>query len=170
MSTVYRGAFATLWITLQANEALGILDADYLEDYFGNDSQVSLYHIASDTHYPVLMLDQPLVTPLIPYDIFKGQMAMASLPDGAYQVRGRCRDVGGNYTILSAVQSPLGGEQVLAMEFNIQPGQGLHFTVQLPFGLIRMGLDMGTLDRPTLPHHLLNRDQPMAELRTVLER
>ena len=157
MSTVYRGAFATLWITLQANEALGILDSDYLEDYFGNDSQVSLYHIASDTHYPVLMLDQPLATPLIPYDVFKGQIAMASLPDGAYQVRGRCRDVGGNYSILSAVQTPLGGEQVLAMEFDIQPGDGL-LVITLP---------PGRLERYSLPPHLLQRNIPRGLLTTA---
>ncbi len=157
MSTVYRGAFATLWITLQANETLGILDSDYLEDYFGNDSQVSLYHVDSGTHYPVLMLDQPLATPLIPYDVFKGQAAMASLPDGAYQVRGRCRDVGGNYTILSTVQTPLGGEQVLAMGFDIQPGAGL-LVINLPHG---------RLARPSLAPHLLRRNIPRGLLTTA---
>jgi hypothetical protein len=150
MSTVYRGAFATLWITLQANESLGILDSDYLEDYFGNDSQVSLYHVATDAYYPVLMLDQPLTTPLIPYDVFKGQIAMASLPDGDYQVRGRCRDVGGNYTILSAVQTPLGGEQVLALGFDVQPGAGL----------LLLSLPRGRLARPNLPPQLLRRNIP----------
>ena len=41
MSTIYRGGMTTLWLTLQSNEALGVLDTDYMEDYFGAEGQVS---------------------------------------------------------------------------------------------------------------------------------
>ena len=123
MSTVYRAQFSTLWITLQSNEQLGLLDSDYLEDYYGNDGQVTLHHIDSGIDYPVLMLHVSEETPEIPFDVFRGQTSLAILPNGDYEVRGRCRDLAGNYTILSAFESPLGTEAVSAQLFNILQGQ-----------------------------------------------
>ena len=123
----YRGVFSTLWLTLASNEVLGILDTGYLEDFFGADGQVTVHHIEGGTDYPVVMVEQPAQTPGTANDVFMGQLALASIPDGHYEIRGRCRDTGGNYSILGSVDSPLGGEQVLALPFEVKEGAGLHY-------------------------------------------
>ena len=148
MSTVYRGAFATLWITLQANEQLGVLDSAYLEDYYGNNGQVSLYHVASDTCYPLVMIELTQETPDIPHDVFIGQTSLAGLPDGAFEVRARVRDVVGNYSIISAVQTPIGGERLVAMGFSIATGAGYIYAVNINGALVTLGLTIGSLSGP----------------------
>ena len=140
MSIIYRSVFNTLWITLQSNETLGILDSDYVEDFFGNDGQVSLYHIAADTHYPLVMIEVPAETPEIPHDVFIGQTSLAGLPDGVYQVRGRVRDQVGNYSIISAFEIPLGGEKVVSLGFTIEPGSGVSYSMQSGGLLVKLGL------------------------------
>ena len=122
--TFYRAAHTTLWLTIQSNESLGVLDSDYIEDYHGADGQLTLHHVATTTDYPVLMAPQPDQTPLIPNDVFRGPVTLATLPDGDYELRGRVRDVTGNYTILSAFASPQGGEDVQAIVLTILPGNG----------------------------------------------
>ena len=154
---VYRGAFATLWLTLQSNEQLGILDTDYLEDYAGADGQVSAHHIEGATDYPVLMIDQPGQTPGTPNDVFTGQIVLATLPDGYYEIRGRCRDIAGNYTILSSVQTPIGNEQVISMAFEIKDGAGLHYPMPGSAILIRGGYVGPDLGRTTQSFQLAAR-------------
>lgn len=143
MSTIYRGGMTTLWLTLQSNEALGVLDTDYIEDYFGADGQVSLYHIASNTHYPVVMVAQPDQTPGVDNDVFKGSYLFSLLPDGAYEIRGRVRDVVGNYTILSAFQTPGGGEGVQALALTIDAGFATLYVIDLGPLSIRTGIATG---------------------------
>lgn len=170
MSTIYRGQFSTLWITLQSNEQLGILDSGYLEDYYGNDGQVTLHHVESSTDYPVLMIEQPAVTPSIPQDVFKGQVSLAGLPNGTYQVRGRCCDTVGNYTILSSVQTPVGDEQILALGFGIRDGTGLRYQVPVSAGLIRLGFMATTLNRPPINGLTLSRPNLSMALRSAIKR
>lgn len=149
--TIHRGSLTTLWFTLQSSEQLGILDSAYVEDYFGNDGQVSLYHIATNAYYPVVMVEQPAETPVIPHDVFKGSYALALLPDGDYQIRGRVKDVAGNYTILSVVQTPIGGETVQAMTFDIQPGNGMIYTINMGGLILTGGIDTdATLKHPAI--------------------
>lgn len=148
MSIVYRGLFSTLWITLQASEELGLVAGDYLQDYFGNSGQVSIYHLDTDTYYPLVMIEVPEDTPQIPHDVFVGQTSLAGLPNGAFEIRGRVRDVAGNYSILSAVLSPFGGEQVVALGFSIAPGSGVIFSMSAGGALMRLGLQVGGLTAP----------------------
>ena len=143
MATIYHGGMTTLWLTLQSNEALGILDTDYIEDYFGADGQISLYHIGTDTHYPVVMVAQPAQTPGIDNDVFKGSYLFSLLPDGDYEIRGRVRDVVGNYSILSAFQAPSGGEGVQALALTIDPGFATLYVIALGPLLIRTGIATG---------------------------
>lgn len=141
MPTIYRGGMTTLWLTLQSNEQLGILDTDFVEDYFGNDGQVSLYHISTETHYPVVMVAQPDQTLGIDNDVFMGSYLFSVLPDGDYEIRGRVRDVVGNYTILSAFQNPVGGEGLQALGLTIASGFGTIYVVETGPLLIRTGIE-----------------------------
>jgi hypothetical protein len=143
MPTIYRGGMTTLWLTLQSNEQLGILDTDYIEDSYGNDGQVSLYHISTDTHYPVVMIAQPAQTPGVDNDVFMGSYLFSLLPDGDYEIRGRVRDVVGNYTIFSEFQNPVGGEGVQALGLTIASGFGTIYVVETGPLLIRTGIDTG---------------------------
>ena len=143
MPTIYRGGMTTLWLTLKSNEALGILDTDYIQDFYSTDGQVSLYHIGTDIHYPVLMIAQPDQTPDVDNDVFMGSYLFNLLPDGDYEIRGRVRDVVGNYTILSAVQTPLGGEGVQALGLTIASGFGTIYVISAGPLLIRAGIDTG---------------------------
>ena len=159
---VFRGSFTTLWITLQSNEELGLLATDYLEDYFGTDGQITLHHVEGPTDYPVLMIEQPAQTPGIPNDYFLGQIPFASIPDGNYEIRGRCKDVVDNYSILNSVQSPLGGEQTIIITFEIRPVGGVFLYYPMPDSaiLVRGGFEGPTLIRPVL--------EPPQMLRPVL--
>ena len=150
MPTIYRGGMTTLWLTLQSNEQLGILDTVYIEDYFGNDGQVSLYHISTDTHYPVVMVAQPDQTPGVDNDVFTGSYLFSLLPDGDYQIRGRVRDVVGNYTILSAFQNPAGGEGVQALGLTIADGFGTIYVISAGPLVIRTGIDTGAHIGPVI--------------------
>jgi len=150
MPTIYRGGMTTLWLTLQSNEQLGILDTGYIEDYYGNDGQVSLYHIGTDTHYPVVMVAQPAQTPGVDNDVFTGSYLFSLLPDGDYEIRGRVRDVVGNYTILSAFQNPAGGEGVQALGLTIADGFGTIYVISAGPLLIRTGIDTGAHIGPVI--------------------
>ena len=119
METFYRSDFTEIWIRLTSGETLGILDTDYLEDYFGIDGQVTLHHLSSGERFPIVMAEQTDQTPGVPHDVFAGYRYLSDLPDGDYQVEGRVRDLNGSYSILSAVQNPYGGETVILLQFRI---------------------------------------------------
>lgn len=122
MTVFYRQNFSQLWIKLQSNEALGVLDSDYLEDYFGVDGQVSLLHVPTGQRFAVLMVEVPQETPAVPHDVFQGYRFLSALPDGEYQVQCRVRDVLGNYTVVGDVASPRGDERRIALSFEVRPG------------------------------------------------
>lgn len=143
MSTVYRGDMTVLWVTLQASEELGLLSSDYVQDYFGNDGQVTLHHIDSAADFPVVMVDVPLTTPEIPHDVFTGSYSLALLQDGDYEIRGRVRDIAGNYTILNSVQVPLGGETVQPLLMTLLSGFSNKFVVRAGGAVFRTGFDSG---------------------------
>ena len=106
----------------------------------------------------MLLFELPGQTPVIPHDVFQGQSTLASLPDGDYEVRGRCRDVAGNYTILSSVQTPIGGEQVLPMDFEIRPGSGLHYPMPASAVLLRAGVAGPDLARAVIAGALASKN------------
>ncbi len=93
-----RGDFTEVWFRLESNEALGILDTDYIEDYYGTDGQLTLVNTETLTEYPVLM--SPSVD-AVSGDILIGYHSLNSLGNGEYVLKGRVRDVLGNYTILT---------------------------------------------------------------------
>ncbi len=115
MTIFNRNGFATLVVSLQSDEGLGILDTDYIEDYNGVDAQVTVYHISSATSWPVVMS-------LVPTNLLKGQIALAGLPDGDYDVRGRVKDTFGNYSVITAFAAPNGTEDVIIILFTILSG------------------------------------------------
>lgn len=120
-----RGAYSQIAITLTSNETLGILDSGYLEDWDGNDGQLSLYHAATNTRYPLLLTEVISETPTVSKDVFRGFFALAGKPDGLYAIQGRIRDIAGNYTILSAIANPNGTEQILELGIEIISGYGI---------------------------------------------
>jgi hypothetical protein len=120
-----RSQFSEIRITLRSNEVLGELDQSYIEDYFGTGGQVSLCHLATDTKYPVLMGEVTDSTPNVPHDVFRGFASLENLPDGAYEIQGRVRDLTGNYTILGEVSNPIGTERIVHLRFSVVPGEAI---------------------------------------------
>lgn len=166
MSILYRANFTTMTIRLQSNEELGILDSGYLEDYFGNDGQITLYHIDTDTSYPILMVEQPDETPEIPFDVFVGIRSLASLPDGDYEIRGRCRDVVGNYTIMNSINNPLGTENTTELLLTIKTGSAFRYEVVIGNAVIRLGYTVGVLERDDNVVGVMNRRiSPIGEIK-----
>lgn len=122
MATFYRRTFEEFWLTLKSNEVLGLLDGNYLEDYFGVDGQVSLLHVNSGIRFPVQMLEVFSDTPNVAHDSFKGFRNLSDLPDGEYEVQARVKDTLGNYTIIGAVAAPFGNERIINLPFSIVDG------------------------------------------------
>lgn len=120
----YKGLYSEIWVKLVSNETLGVLDFDYIEDYYGNDGQLTLRHLETDEAYPVLMQSLDSDTPSIDKDVFQGFHASASLPNGNYQIEGRVRDIAGNYTILSAFENIDGSERLIGFNFWLREGMG----------------------------------------------
>lgn len=128
----FRSNYSQFWLTLQSNEALGLLDTDFIEDYFGVDGQVTIHHLTAGARWPMMMsMDAP--------NTFIGVLPVENLPNGKYKVEGRVRDTLNNYSILSAFQNPQGFERVLQLNFEIIEG----FGVLVDFGMltIRGGYD-----------------------------
>lgn len=117
----------SLVVTLTANEPLGILDTDFVEDYFGVDGQVTIYNTSSLVRTALVMVAVPGETPGTPDDIFRGQKLLSLLPDGDYEIQGRVRDVVGNHVILGDFQTPTGGETTLVLSFSIESGADITF-------------------------------------------
>lgn len=117
----YRQRYADLQILLVANKSLGVLDTDYVEDYYGVDGQVSLLK-EDGTRYPVTIVESTSTTPSVPHDAFVGWVDLRDLTDGVYEIQGRIRSIGNNYTIFGAVQSPIGGEHIQVLKFRLVKG------------------------------------------------
>ncbi len=124
MPVFYRSQFDELWMTLRADEVLGFISGDYLEDYFGNPGQLTLV-LPDDTKQPLLMNEVTAATPSIPHDVFTGVIDLTTVPNGVFSLQGRVRDELGNYTIIGAVENPIGTERVLNLTFTIAPGNGI---------------------------------------------
>ena len=127
MLTFYRGAFTQVEITISASESLGLLDSDYIEDYYGVDGQLTLRRSASAFEVAVLVFPDGLETPSIPNDVFRGLIPLASLADGTYSLLGRVRDTLGNSTILGSVQGG-GIGAVVNLDFRVLAGQGAYYS------------------------------------------
>jgi hypothetical protein len=120
MSTFNRGNFSQLWIKLTSDEPLGVIETDYLEDYYGNDGFITLRHVDTAADFQMAMVPVPEETPTIPNDIFQGVYSpLSDLPDGYYELRFRCRDVVGNYTISNSVETPAGDERIIALALEL---------------------------------------------------
>ncbi len=104
MTTFYRGGFQELWLTLSSDEALGLLDTGYLQDWSGQDGSVSLLHLHTGQRFPVPMAPAPPDSAAN----FRGWVALEGLPSGSYAIQGRVRDLVGNITILGAFHAPDG--------------------------------------------------------------
>lgn len=119
--TFGRGCYSILYVDLQSSQELGILDTDYIEDYYGNDGQLTLVNLADLTEYdlPMSQVGVTHITPETPHDYFRGAIALESLPNATYSVRGRVRNTLGLYAILSAYSAPIGTEILHEMQITI---------------------------------------------------
>ncbi len=90
--------FTEIWFKLESNEELGVLDTGYIEDYYGVNGQLTLENISTNTEYIILMNES---VDSVHKTIFIGYLDLRSLPNGDYILKGRVRDVIGNYTVLS---------------------------------------------------------------------
>jgi hypothetical protein len=125
----YRDQFAEINLTIRSDEPLGILDADYLENETGIDGYLTLIHVSSSQCWEIPMVTQPLETPSVPHDVFTGFQSTATLPNGVFEIRGRVRDIAGNYTILSSISNPNGNERIMPLRFEIRAGNGGQLTL-----------------------------------------
>ena len=130
MQLFLRQGYNQIWFRIQSNEVLGILDSDYVEDYFGNDGQLTLYSPVTDSRTAILMNEVSSVTPSIPHDVFEGYLDLTTISDGVYRLEGRVKDVLDHYTVLSEVESPFGTENVVVFEIKISSHQ---ITLSVPF-------------------------------------
>jgi len=113
-------------LSIDSNEELGILDSSFLEDFYGVDGQLTLYHQDTAQEFDILMLPVVGGGPY-PNDHFEGTRDATVMPLGIYEIRGRCRDTIGNYTIMTAFQNPDGGEQVTELLFSLVENAGVIF-------------------------------------------
>ena len=123
-----RGNFTNMLLRIKSNEELGILDSDYIEDYFGTDGYLTLRRLSNNDRvsYPVTPL--PAETPAIGNDVFQITVPLSSLLNEVYAVEGRVRDIVDNYTIIGAVQTPIGGEDLSALTVEIVDGFSIQYT------------------------------------------
>jgi hypothetical protein len=137
MQIFRRGDYNQLWITLQSNEVLGLLDSSYIQDYYGTQGQVSLLNTETQTRTFVLMSEDVSATPAMFHDVFSGYIDLSELDDGLYKVEGMVRDVAGNYTILSQIENPTGQEQVIVFDIKVTNHQ---VSIDFNAGTILMGM------------------------------
>lgn len=161
-----RAEFNELTLTLSSSKELGVLDNDYIEDYYGTNGQISLYHYDTKQRYYVMMNEVFTETPEIPHDVFRGFLPMSFLPDGVYRIEGRVRSNSGFYTILSEVANPFGNERIIPLDFNIYSGvivtteTSVLFDIEL--GLLKISgssdvsLQLGTSDKEKSVEMLLS--------------
>lgn len=136
MTMFFRGMFQELWLTLSSDEPLGILDTDYLEDWSGQDGCMSLLHIPTGQRFPVPMAPVPSDSRMN----FKGWISLSSLPNGAYAIQGRVRDLLGNTTVLGGYHAPDGSERVLRLNFDLADASVVSPVVRLGPALLQGGM------------------------------
>ena len=126
-----RGNHTNVLLWIKSNEALGVLDTGYIEDYFGTDGYITLKKISDGTRvsYPVIAL--PDETPGIDNDMFQVTIALSSLENTTYEVEGRVRDIIGNYTIFGAVDTPIGGEDITTLTMQIVEGYATSYVYEI---------------------------------------
>jgi len=105
-------------LTIDANEELGVIDTLYLEDYYGVDGHLTLVHQTTSQEFDIVMADV-VGGGAFAHDHYEGTRDATTMPLGSYEVRGQVRDVIGNRTIITAIQTPVGGERVISLIFDL---------------------------------------------------
>ena len=144
MNVFRRGDFNQIWITLRSDEVLGILDSGYVEDYYGNQGQITLHHLESGIRVPILLnelIGQDDPTPSLPHDVFSGYLELSGLQDGSYKIEGKVRDTVGNYTILSTCQEYSQNDRIVQFDLRITDEQ---IVVEFPQAAISLGMLFST--------------------------
>ncbi len=120
------------WLDLfiDSDEEMGVLDTFYLEDYYGVDGHLTLFHQATQQEFDIVMAEVAGGGPY-PHDHFEGTRDATVMPLGTYEIRGRARDVIGNYTVLTDFQNPIGSERILPLYFDLVESIGMPFIVIL---------------------------------------
>jgi hypothetical protein len=119
-----RGQFSSVVITLTSDEPLGLLDSSFIEDDTGLDGYLTLYHVGSAQRWQMPMVALPLETPGTVNDVFTGSLPLSGLPNGTFQLRGRVRDLAGNYSTLGSSANSTPNDQILNLELQIVGGKG----------------------------------------------
>lgn len=131
----YRNTYSQVAITITSNEVLGKLDTDYIEDYYGVDGQITLYHPDTNTRYPVL------ITAIVAARQFIGYFNLANKPLGRYEIQGKVQDMVGNVTIIGSVNSGQVSSRV-ELQLFIRDGVG----TGSPDGILRLeGIDKNAI-------------------------
>jgi hypothetical protein len=115
MTLFLRGSFQELWLTLTSDEPLGLLDTGFLEDWSGQDGQVSFLHTLTEKRFPVPMTAVPAASQVN----FQGRIGLSALPNGLYAIQGRVRDLAGNVTVLSDYHAHAGPDRILPLGFEL---------------------------------------------------
>ena len=110
----YRGAFTTLHVLIRVSEPLALLETGFVEDFYGVDDQLTLYHLESRRRFELLMTNTPEGN-------LEGYYSLDALPNGVFEVQGRMKDALGNATIFNAVETP-GPGAVLPLRVSVLPG------------------------------------------------
>jgi len=149
MTTFFRGTFQELWLTLSSDEPLGILDTSYLEDWSGQDGRVSLLHLPTGQRFPVPMAPAPSDSRVN----FKGWISLSGMPNGAYGIQGRVRDLLGNTTVLGDYHAPDSSERVLRLDFDLADASVVTPVVRLGPALLQGGMRLpASLPFNVTPH------------------
>lgn len=92
----FRSNFAQIAIAIQTNEALGLLQTDYIEDIDGIDGQLS---IVSSTGVKRSFLVSVISNELSGC-LLQGRINLSLIGDGFYSIQGYARDTLGNITAI----------------------------------------------------------------------
>lgn len=146
-----RGNFTNMQLRIKSNEELGILDSDYVEDYFGTDGFLTLRRLSNNDRvsYPVTAL--PAETPAIDNDVFQITVPLSSLLNEVYAVEGRVKDIVDNYTIIGAVQTPIGGEGLSSLTVEIVDGFSIQYVHRIGAYTLRPAQQVDIAERAYAP-------------------
>lgn len=122
----YRDSSNNLGFVFKSDETLGILETDYFEDFYGIDGQLTIRSQATSSELVLTLIPSTN----LPKTEFYGWIPVASLPNGDYTVEGRCKDVVGNYTIITAFQNSIQAQSRVLLGFSIKDGRlDLNFNI-----------------------------------------
>lgn len=125
--TFRRQSYTQLWAVLNSNESLDLLPSGgYVEDYFGNPSQITLHNIVTDVRIPLFFTDTSSTS-------LSGYIPLNTISDGTYRFEGYLQDLMGNKAIIGEVSSPSITGTVIVAELTILATIGIGAILNVTF-------------------------------------